>query len=67
MIVLEGICKTFRVSRRKEGFQEAFKTLFRREYEEIRALQDVSFTVQKGEMVGYIGPNGRGKAAPSKS
>ena len=66
MIVLEGICKTFRVSRRKEGFQEAFKALFRREYEEIRALQDVSFTVQKGEMVGYIGPNGAGKSCTIK-
>jgi len=66
MIELKGINKTFRVSKRNAGFGEAVKALFRREYTEIRALNDVSFTIGDGEMVGYIGPNGAGKSSTIK-
>lgn len=66
MIELNGICKTFRVARRNAGFSEAAKALFKKEYTYVHALQDVSFTVQDGEMVGYIGPNGAGKSSTVK-
>jgi len=58
MIEVEHICKTYKVAKRKAGLREACKSLFSREYEEIRALDDVSFTIRDGEMVGYMGPNG---------
>ncbi len=48
------------------GFGEACKALFHREYETIHALNDVSFTIRDGEMVGYIGPNGAGKSSTIK-
>ena len=48
------------------GFSQAVKALFRREYEEIHALDDLSFTIRDGEMVGYIGPNGAGKSSTIK-
>lgn len=66
MIELRHIQKTFRVSRRSAGLSQAVKSLFHREYETIHALQDVSFTIRDGEMVGYIGPNGAGKSSTIK-
>lgn len=66
MIELSHIQKTFRVARRSAGMREAAKALFRREYTEVHALNDVSFTVGDGEMVGYIGPNGAGKSSTIK-
>ncbi|MBR4960631.1 MAG: ATP-binding cassette domain-containing protein [Clostridia bacterium] len=66
MIEMHHISKTFRVARRNAGMREAVKALFRREYTEIKALNDVSFTIGDGEMVGYIGPNGAGKSSTIK-
>ena len=66
MIVMENVCKTYKVAKRNAGFKEACKALLHRETEEIRALSDVSFTIQDGEMVGYIGPNGAGKSSTIK-
>jgi len=66
MIELSGISKTFRVARRSAGMKEAVKALFHREYTEIHALQEVSFAIGDGEMVGYIGPNGAGKSSTIK-
>ena len=42
------------------------KTLFSRKYEEVRAVDGISFTVPDGEIVGYIGPNGAGKSTTIK-
>ena len=66
MIEVQHLCKTFRVARRGAGFGQAVKTLFHREYEEVKALDDVSFSIGEGEMVGYIGPNGAGKSSTIK-
>ena len=66
MITMENVCKTYKVAKRNAGFGEACKALFHREYEEIQALNHVSFTIKEGEMVGYIGPNGAGKSSTIK-
>jgi ABC-2 type transport system ATP-binding protein len=66
MICLTGITKKYRIARRSPGLRNAVKSLFSREYDEIRALDNVSFTVGDGEMVGYIGPNGAGKSSTVK-
>ncbi|GLX53416.1 ATP-binding cassette domain-containing protein [Streptomyces sp. MB22_4] len=57
-IALEKVEKVFSV-RRKTGF-------LRRERHEVRAVDSLSFTVARGEMVGYIGPNGAGKSTTIK-
>ena len=66
MITMENVCKSYRVAKRNAGFGAACKALFHREYEEIEALKDISFTIGNGEMVGYIGPNGAGKSSTIK-
>ena len=66
MITMEHVCKSYKIAKRNAGFGEACKALFHREYETIHALNDVSFTIRDGEMVGYIGPNGAGKSSTIK-
>ena len=66
MIQAEHLQKIFRVRKRNVGFKNAAKAFFSREYEEIHALNDVSFRIEDGEAVGYIGPNGAGKSSTIK-
>ena len=66
MITMEHVCKSYKIAKRNAGFGEACKALFHREYEIIHALDDVSFSIADGEMVGYIGPNGAGKSSTIK-
>jgi ABC-2 type transport system ATP-binding protein len=65
-IILDNLCKSFRVPRRKGGLLNSFKGVVRREYETIHALKGVSFQLNEGELVGYIGPNGAGKSTTVK-
>lgn len=66
MITLNNICKSYTVAKRSAGLAQAFKALFKRDYERIEALQDISFHIDPGEIVGYIGPNGAGKSTTIK-
>ena len=66
MITMKNICKTYKVAKRNAGFKEAARSFFRREYETVTALDDVSFTINDGETVGYIGPTGAEKAPLSR-
>lgn len=66
MIELENITKIYKVAQRQAGLANAFKSYIKRDYKEIRALDNISFKINEGEMVGYIGPNGAGKSTTIK-
>lgn len=66
MITLDNISKTFKVAQRGKGAGAAFKSLFRREYDDIHALDNISYQIGEGEIVGYMGPNGAGKSTSIK-
>ncbi|RED65588.1 ABC transporter ATP-binding protein [Cohnella lupini] len=66
MITVSGISKSFKVAQRTSGVKSAVKALFRREYTEVAALNDISFSIAPGEIIGYIGPNGAGKSTTIK-
>lgn len=65
-IQADGLSKTYRVPEREGGFAAAVRGFFRRRYREVLAVQDTSFQINEGEMVGFLGPNGAGKTTTLK-
>ncbi len=66
VIRTDQLTKTFRVPQKDPGVRGAFKALFRPKHREIRAVDQVSFAIDRGEIVGYIGLNGAGKSTTIK-
>lgn len=66
IIQIKNVTKEFKVLNRREGLKGSLKDLFSRDYKTVRAVDNISMTVNQGEMVGYLGPNGAGKSTTIK-
>ena len=66
MIEVYRLRKWYRVHRRAPGLAAALRSLFHRSYEDVKAVEDVSFSISAGERVGFLGPNGAGKTTTLK-
>ena len=66
MIIVDNVSKVFVKSIRKPGLIGMIKTLFHAKKEKKIAVDNISFSVKEGEIIGYIGSNGAGKSTTIK-
>lgn len=66
MIRVENLSKEFKSNKKYPGFKGAIKSFFSTEYITKKAVDDISFEINDGEIVGYIGANGAGKSTTIK-
>jgi len=65
-IKISHLSKHFRIYKKAPGLIGSFRSFFKREYELSKAVDDISFSIEQGELVGFIGPNGAGKTTTLK-
>ena len=66
VIEVKNLSKTFRVKVKDKGLRGSLKAIFKPKFEEVHAVNDVSFEVNEGEVIAFIGPNGAGKSTTIK-
>ncbi|AHJ27519.1 ATP-binding cassette domain-containing protein [Nodularia spumigena CS-584] len=65
-ITVKNLSKFYPVAVKEPGIKGTLTHFFRRSYRSIKAVQDVSFEIAPGEIVGFLGPNGAGKTTTLK-
>lgn len=66
IISIDHLSKHYQVHKKEPGFVGSLKSLVARKYETVKAVDDISFTIEEGEVIGFIGPNGAGKTTTLK-
>ena len=66
MIEVDQLTRVFRTYKKQPGFWGGVKGLVKRDFEETRAADGISFSIAEGEFVGFLGPNGAGKTTTLK-
>lgn len=67
IIEVQSLSKHFKITQKEPGLSGSIKSLFNRQYTITKAIDDISFSIQPGELVGFIGPNGAGKTTTLKT
>lgn len=65
-IAVKNLYKIYKISQRQEGFTGMVKYLFHPQYKEKEAVKGISFSIQQGECVAFLGANGAGKSTTIK-
>lgn len=66
VVQIDSLSKTYRVSERETGLKAAMGSLVNRKNRDVKAVDELSFSVNRGEVVGFLGPNGAGKTTTLK-
>lgn len=66
VVQVSRLKKFYQVHKKEPGLAGSVKSLFRRKYEEVKAINNISFSIDEGELIGFIGPNGAGKTTTLK-
>ena len=66
IIEVKKLSKSFKIKLKEKGFKGSLKAIFKPKYKVVKAVKDISFQVEKGEIIAFIGPNGAGKSTTIK-
>jgi viologen exporter family transport system ATP-binding protein len=66
VITVSKLAKHYQVPEREGGLKAAVTSMFSRKYKNIKAVDEISFNIEAGEVVGFLGPNGAGKTTTLK-
>jgi ABC-2 type transport system ATP-binding protein len=66
VVHVSELTKIFKVPEREAGLRAAAKALVRRQTRDVHAVEEISFDIAPGEVVGFLGPNGAGKTTSLK-
>jgi ABC-2 type transport system ATP-binding protein len=66
IISLNALSKHFKVPVRESGLKASIGSLFKRKYRTVKAVDEITFQIEPGEVVGFLGPNGAGKTTTLK-